>query len=518
MCSANSLKICYSAGLSSANDELAESSLLMQFRRQATKMPGLIRRVGLYGIATVLPSAVTFFFLPILTRQMPRSDYGTMSALTALYNLFFLAFTLYLDRSLSRLYFLYEGESRRELIGTLLIAVLTVATFGLLATFALSSAFEKIYPAISARRFSGYGFALYFTVIIYFARTYYTTAEKPAQYLWLSLSVSAATVIAMYWFAVLQREGIDGWIKALIVSNAVVAIPATILVARSCTLRFRWKLLREALVYAGPMIPSFFCNWLSNSVDRLFVGRWSGMGTNALYGAASQLGNILQIAFLPIFMAWTPIFYRLSAGGAEERALALACNRFLVLLIGTASCVLIAVAPALAGTVLPTSYLGVSGTFAWLVVAGSFAQAAGIGTAGLYHCRRTDLVLYTSILQAAVSVIADVALIPSMGREGAVIGQLLSNAAIAAGTLVLAQRTYGKIIENGFYYRNLLAVVIMGFLAAVLARGGYGPICVALELVVFAFFGMQLWAEKGTVLALMSRNLWQGPAESQPVG
>src|ERR1019366_1554691 len=199
-------------------------------------MTGMLRRIGLYGIATVLPSAVTFLFLPVLTRQMPRSDFGTMSALTALYNLFFLAFTLYLDRSLSRLYFLYEGEARKELIGTLLIAVLTVATFGLLVTFGLSSLFEKIYPEISARRFSGYGAALYFTVIIYFARTYYTTAEKPAQYLWLSLSVSAATVIAMCWFAVLRREGVDGWIKALIVSNAVIAIPATILVARSCTL------------------------------------------------------------------------------------------------------------------------------------------------------------------------------------------------------------------------------------------------------------------------------------------
>ena len=478
-------------------------------------MTGMIRRIGLYGIATVLPSAVTFFFLPVLTRQMSQSDFGTMSALTALYNLFFLAFTFYLDRSLARLYYLYEGEPRKELIGSLLLSVLAIATCGLLATFALSSGFEKIYPGISARRFSLYGSSLYFTVIIYFARTYYTAAEKPAQYLWLSLSVSAATILAMYWFVVVRRDGVDGWLKALIISNAAIAVPAILFVARACTLRLRWKLVRDALVYAGPMIPSFFCNWLSNSVDRLLVGRWAGMSTNALYGAASQLGNILQITFLPILMTYMPVFYRLSGAGDEGRAMALACNRVLMLLISAVSCILIAVAPVLAGTLLPASYAGVSGTLAWLFVAGAFAQTAGIATIGLYHCRRTDLVLYMSALQAAVAIVADIILIPAMGRQGAVAGQLLSSATGVVGLFIFAWRTYGNLMEGAFISRNLAAVVSMGLLAELHARRGYTVVCLSLELVVLAFLAAQMWAERQTARDILSKNLWTSP-EREP--
>jgi len=316
----------------------------------------------------------------------------------------------------------------------------------------------------------------------------------------------------------MRREGVDGWLKALIFSNAAIAIPAAILIARTCTLRLRWRLIRDALVYAGPMIPSFFCNWLSNSVDRLFVGRWAGMSSNALYGAASQLGNILQIAFLPVFMTYMPIFYRLSGGGEGERRTAEACNRILILLISIAGCILIGVAPLLAGTVLPRSYAGVSGTFAWLVVAGCFAQFAGVATLGLYHCRRTDLVFYMSALQALVSIVMDLALIPWMGREGAVLAQLASNAALAAGLFLLAWRTYGKLIEPQFIYRNMAIVIVMGFLASVPAHGALLAVSLSLQAGVLIFCGLQLWAEKQSALEVLSKNLWQVPApEPLPV-
>jgi len=263
------------------------------------------------------------------------------------------------------------------------------------------------------------------------------------------------------------------------------------------------------------MIPSFFCNWVSNSIDRLFVGRLAGMATNALYGAATQLGNILQIAFLPVFMTYMPIFYRLSGAGAEERDVALACNRLIMLLIGVAGCLLIAVAPLLAGTVLPASYIGVSGTFAWLIVAGCFAQAAGIATIGLYHCRRTDLVFYISALQAVVAIVADIALIPSMGRQGAVLAQLLSNVAATTGLFILAWRVYGDVLKRAFLVRNLTAIVIMGFLAEIQSRVAAPVILLVPETMVLVFFCGQIWAERQTARDILSKNLWQTP---EPAG
>ncbi len=350
-------------------------------------------RIGLYGVATVLPSAVSFLFLPVLTRQMPRSEFGTMGALTALFNFFFLLFTLYLDRSLGRLYFCYEGKSRKELVGSLFLAVATVATVGMLATIALSPLFERLYPAISGRRLVWYGASVYFGVFVYFARTYCTSAERPVPYLWISLALSGMTVAGLFWFVSVQREGVDGWLKAIIVANAAVAVPAAIGLTRVSTLRFRWKLVREALGYAGPMIPSFFCNWLSGSVDKLFVGRLAGMNANATYGAAWQLENILEVASQPVFMTYSPLFYRLSAGGADDIRLIRACNRILLVSFAIVSYLLIAAAPLIVRIVLPASYRDATDTLAWLVVAGYLALAAGIAVLGIYHSRRTELVL-----------------------------------------------------------------------------------------------------------------------------
>ncbi len=346
----------------------------------------------------VLPSAVTFFFLPVLTRRMSRTDFGTMSALTALYALFSLAFTLYLDRSLMRLYYAYEGESRRELVGSLFIAVLGIATLGLLASVGLSSSFEHLYPQISAMRFSWYAASIYFTVIVYFARTYYTAAEKPLPYLWISFAVSVATALGMYWFVVVRGEGVDGWLKATIAANAAVAVPSAIAVAGVSRLKLRWMFVKEALIYAGPMVPALIFTWLSGSADRLLVGRWAGMNTNALYGAATQLSNVISLVFQPVSMAYLPVFYRLSSLGEEGRLTAGMCNRVLLILIAAAGWVLITLAPLLSGSILPASYRGVSGTFAWLVVGGCLNQAAGLATnaalqrspdgPGPHRCRR----------------------------------------------------------------------------------------------------------------------------------
>jgi O-antigen/teichoic acid export membrane protein len=477
---------------------------------------GIIRRVGLYGIATVLPSAITFLFLPVLTRQMSKNEFGTMSALTALFNLFFIAFTLYLDRSLGRLYYLYEGEARRELIGSLFLSVLGISSAGVLISIGLSPFFETIYPQISAWRFGAYAVSMYFTVLVYFARMYYTAAEKPTQYLFLSLSVSAATVFGMYWFIIVRQGGVDGWIKALIFANAVVALPAGISIARISSLRLRPVLVKEALLYAGPMIPAFFFTWLSGSADRLLVGHWAGMNNNALYGAATQLSNILPVVFLPVYMTYTPIFYRFSSGTEEDRKIAQALNRALMLLIVTVACALIVSAPWLAGTVLPASYRGVSGTFAWLVVAGCLMQCAGLGQTALYFDKRTDLVLIVTAVTAGAAVVADLAMIPRMGREGAVIGQLISSAVMASGMFLLAWRRYPDFIQRKFATRVFATIALMGVVAEAQTRLGHLGLWLTVEAGILAGLGIQIWTERTAFSWLRSKDLWKAP-EMEPV-
>ena len=469
-------------------------------------------RMGLYGLATILPSAVGFLFLPVLTRQLSKTDFGTMSALTALYNFFFIAFTFYLDRSLGRLYFCYEGTARRELLGSLFIAVGSIATVGMLVTAALGPVFENYYPAISARRLDWYALSVYFSVFIYFARMLYVAEEKPENYLWISLSLSVATVAGYWWFIIVKREGIDGWLQALIWSNAIVALPAAVAVARSCSPRFRWAYIRQAFRYAGPMVPAFFCNWIQGSVDRLLVGKWAGMDANALYGAASQLGNILPVLFLPVFMIYTPMFYRLSSSGGDDTSLVTSCNRLLLLLIAAAGCLLIAASPLLAGIVLPASYASAGGTFAWLVVAGCLSQTASIAVLGLYQSRRTELVLAASAGAALVAIVIELSLIPVLGRKGAVLGQLFSNGTLMTVQFWLAERTHGAIVPRSCLIRNTGAIVAMGLLAEVQTMYSQPLLWLPLQAGLLVFIGAQLWSEKNTLLELWSKDLWKTPA------
>ena len=170
-----------------------------------------------------------------------------MSALTALYSLFFLAFTFYLDRSLTRLYYLHEGDSRKESRREPLHR--RPCHFHLRASrdIALEPS-DRQHLSRNFQHRDSVGTERPFTSLCVssISREQLHRGGKAdslpvAQF--GRFSHGAGDVLVCDCAA----GRIDGWLKALMVSNGIVALPAAVSVAEICTLRVRWHFIREAL-------------------------------------------------------------------------------------------------------------------------------------------------------------------------------------------------------------------------------------------------------------------------------
>ena len=108
-----------------------------------------------------------------------------------------------------------------------------------------------------------------------------------------------------------------------------------------------------------------------------------------------------------------------------------------------------------------------------------------------------------------------IVLIPSMGRSGAVAGQVISNTAACAGQFLFAWRVYGNLVEPVFLCRNPQPLPQWSP-GVVAAQGGYDSACFVLESGIFVFMAAQFWGQKTTALEALSKGLWRS-AEPEPV-
>ncbi len=111
---------------------------------------------------------------------------------------------------------------------------------------------------------------------------------------------------------------------------------------------------------------------------------------------------------------------------------------------------------------------------------------------------------------------ADITLIPMIGRNGAVVGQLLSSATLVVGQYLLAERVYGTVIDRRFLGVNLGLVVGMGAIIEAQTQTNLPLLWASLDIAVGCALVLQLWNEKATLVEVWSRDLWKAPSQ-QPL-
>ena len=82
--------------------------------------------------------------------------------------------------------------------------------------------------------------------------------------------------------------------------------------------------LKQALKYSLPLLPHSLSGWAVSMLDRLFLNRYNGLQSPAIYSTGAQFGNIINVLTTAVNQAYVPwLFQKLKNKKENEKEIVL---------------------------------------------------------------------------------------------------------------------------------------------------------------------------------------------------
>jgi O-antigen/teichoic acid export membrane protein len=442
------------------------STVDLQAVEGAEPAPGFrnapLRSAAAYAVGGALPRAISFFLLPLYTRAIDPSEYGTLSLLLAISSAVAIVLTLGLDFAVFRTYFQLERDppQQRELVDSLWKFLVVFPTSAALIVGA--AAWAVLGDAGRIR-----GFDLLLALLAAALNVAGTTLplavlraeQRLRNYLTITITTAVASAALTLVFVVVLDRGVRGWLVGMLIANALGLATAAIVVPWRRSDSYRSDLVRRSIRFGLPLVPHFLSHWALQLADRAVLAALVSGGALGAYSFGANLALPVMILVQALNQGFMPMYARAGAGRHHlgELSDAVVLQAAAVTLITTAGALL---GPPLVGIVAPSSYGNAAPVVAWIVL--------GYGFLGLYYipmngvslaAGRTRFVAVATGLSAAINLGLLFLFVPNHGIRAAAIAS-----AVGYGALVIAIFFYSLGADNPTHYRwrTLLTMFSVG--------------------------------------------------------
>ena len=383
---------------------------------------GLIKNTSFYTIGGLLPRLGSFIFLPIYLKYLNPSDYGIVSSLHVLNAVVLVFFTLALPRSLYRIYYDYKANDRKVLLGTVFISVSVIATILIALVFSLQELVQKIYISIDFFPF----FAIAFIIIFFQAfsglpHIVLQIKEKALTYVALNILHFLIRNGFILWYVVFTSEGALGYLKGELVS-ILIMLPINYFFIRS-DIKFKWRgaILKNALLFSIPLIPSLISAWVLNLSNRIFIERYFSTTEVGVFSLGYQIAGLVLIFSLAFKKAYDPYFYKIANNDKYSVARDKLYKTNTIYISLTMITGFLVAFFAKEGVILlfDERYHNAYQIIPIISLAYLISQTTALLNVMIYQEKKTKVVMYITMFGAFINVILNFILVPKFGMYGA---------------------------------------------------------------------------------------------------
>lgn len=178
--------------------------------------------------------------------------------------------------------------------------------------------------------------------------------------------------------------------------------------------------LRPMLRFGVPMVPAGIAIWVTLSSDRFILTLYHGQGEVGIYAVGTAIAAVATLGTAAFQMAWGPFAF--SIAGEDDAPAVYARVLDLYFFAGCALCLAISLfAPELIQVVAPPEYAKATACVPWLTYGVLFAGATYIASLGSGLAKKSGPIALSVVLGAALNIVLNFLMIPSMGMVGAAI-------------------------------------------------------------------------------------------------
>jgi O-antigen/teichoic acid export membrane protein len=470
----------------------------------------MLRSGAAYTIASAIPRAVGFLLLPVFTRILSPADYGQLSVALSVNAVASIVFALGFEIAVFRGLYRLENDPRgrvqflRTTWTFLIYAPLLMAT---VCTAVLAPVLGSS-DVLSATRLT---LSLFGAAIFVAATTVplvlFRAENRVRDYMSLNLAVAATTTALTLALVVGFRIGVEGWLLAVIVGNAVGLAFAVRRIPYARPRPFDWETITRTLRLSLPVVPHFAALWTLQLADRVLVATLLSLTAAGVYSLGSNLALPVYMIVIGFGQAFMPDYAQATRSGGG-----IGLRRTISLQVGvvaalTAVCALLA---PLAVRFLDTSYASAAALVPWLVLGYAFLGLYAIPMNGvtLTHGRTRGLILVSGT-GAATNIGMIIALGPRYGVEAVAIASAVGYAVLLAAVLVFA-KAQDAALE--YPWKRICAALLIGLV-------GYacGAVSTQGATFLFALVGRAAWSVI-TVAAIAAASLGPRSIAHSPLG
>lgn len=413
-------------------------------RRGLPPLRGLFKNTFIYGVGDVLGKFIGFILIPIYTKYLTPSEYGTFS-LCLLFSGFVSIFCLLGINSAFFRFFIgsEDKKKQRHLFSTTLwsISIFSLLVLVVCLVFSKSLSLLVLKSSYNSPLIKIASFNVLFEALLTIFLLIFRAEGRSLTYISTMLTKLVCGLIFNCFFVIYLRSGPAGifWSNILSCIIALIIVLPKTKFYLSCY--FSTKLLKGLLKYGLPLIPTSIAMIIISLSDRYFIQIFCGTKEVGIYSLGYKFGMAIGLLVTAFNFAWSPAIFRIAK---EENAKKMFSD---VLTYYTSGVTFFFLGLALFlnelfGLFVSLSFREASGIVLFIGLSYIFYGFYLNFQVGLYLKDKTRRIALLCLTAATLNIAFNFLLIPKYGIKGAAVATLFSYIVLAFMGFWLSQRCY----------------------------------------------------------------------------
>jgi len=394
-----------------------------KFVRKYKKIPQAVKASYWFMICNVFQKGLAFITIPIYTRLLTTTEYGTYSV----YNTIFYIIAIFASLSLSASFF-YVGVLKYDKDkDKFLSSIQGLSTISTIIVFAICFIFYGLFYKITELNIE---LLLIMSVQMLFSTpVLYWSAKQRFEYKYKKVvAVTLISSIATVCLSLLLINYMTDRSYSLILGAAIVQILVGVfffiynLGKGKCF--YDRKIWKHALSFGVPLIPHYLAYIILNSSDRVMINNLYSSSAAGIYSLACQISIAVNLVTSAIDASFNPwVYQKLKARQYQEIA---RITNYVVSVFGMVVVGFVLVSPEILLIVAPEDYQSVKWVMPPVILGCFYLYLAGCFMRVAFYHERKQIMTVASVFSSILNILLNLIFIPTYGFIAAAYTTLIS--------------------------------------------------------------------------------------------
>ena len=409
-------------------------------------MSKIFKNTVIYSLGNIILALSSFILLPIYTKYLTVEEFGLVNSMQIFSSIFIIFLTLALDRSLFRITYDYKEKQEQSIFfGTILITIFIISILVMAISFIISPLLQNLFKSIPFYPFFFYTIIYTFILVfINYSQTISQVQQTARSFLILSLLLFFLTAAYNVIFIVYLKMGAMGYVLGMLVGTLSVLPLAIFNLKNQIILRWKFDMLRNALLFCAPMLPNLLFAWVLNLSDRVIIDRYFSQTDVGIYSLGYKIASLVIFGGSAFYLAYNPLFYEVvnTNKAIVAKKIIYSYNNLFISVICLIGISILIFSDVLLKLFFKVQYLVALPFLFGFTVSFIVMQLSGLFNLMIYQNKKSLSVAIAVIICAIINISLNFILIPRYGVVFGVISSIIVNLINFCVMFFLAKRNF----------------------------------------------------------------------------